>query len=317
MSTRKTLIMLTVFVSLLLAACVPLPPTPTPAPGMPNPASVYCEERGGKVELRTDASGGMVGFCVFPDGSECEEWAYYRGECRLPGAAADPLAGTSWMLTDLGGRAVRSDTPITLRFEDGRAGGSDGCNNYSTAYTASADTLSIDKNVVSTLMACPEPVMQQASAYIAALTQAATYKVEGGQLTLFDAGGKALMTFAQQSASLAGTSWLVTGYNNGQGAVVGVIVGTELTADFGADGILSGSAGCNRYTTIYEASGTNLKVGPVASTRKACADPAGVMEQETQFLQALATATTYRLDGDRLELRTADGALAAMLTRTR
>lgn len=317
MSTRKTLIILTVFVSLLLAACVPLPPTPTPAPGMPNPASVYCEERGGKVELRTDASGGMVGFCVFPDGGECEEWAYYRGECRLPGAATDPLAGTSWVLADLGGQAVRNDTQVTMRFEDGRLGGTDGCNRYSTAYQADGGKLSVDKNVVSTLMACPEPIMQQASAYIAALTQAATYKVEGGQLTLFDADGKALMTFAQQSTGLAGTSWLVTNYNNGQGAVVSVIVGTELTADFGADGILSGSAGCNRYTTTYEASGTSLKIGPVASTRKACADPAGVMEQEIQFLQALATASTYRLEGERLELRTADGALAATLTRTK
>lgn len=313
MSAPKTLTILTVFVGLLLAACMPLPPTPAPGPGMPNPASVYCEEQGGKVELRTDASGGMVGFCVFPDGSECEEWAYYRGECRLPGSVTDPLAGTTWVLADLGSEAVRSDTQITIRFEDGRLGGADGCNRYSTAYKADGVNLNVDKNVVSTMMACPEPIMQQASAYIAALTQAATYKVEGGQLMLFDAAGKTLATFAQQNTSLAGTSWLVTGYNNGREAVVSTIAGTELTADFGADGTLSGSAGCNRYTATYEVSGTNLKIGPAASTRMACADPAGVMEQETQFLQALATAATYRLDGDRLELRTADGALAVNL----
>lgn len=232
----------------------------------------------------------------------------------LPSPAADPLAGTSWILADLGSRAVRQDTQVTLRFEDGRASGSDGCNNYSTSYTASAGKLSFDKHVISTLMACPEPIMEQASAYIAALTQAATYKLEGGQLALFDAGGKTLATFTPQSAGLAGMSWIVTGYNNGQGAVVGVIAGTELTASFGADGTLSGSAGCNRYTATYEAFGTNLKIGPVASTRMACADPAGVMEQEMQFLQALMTAATYRLDGDRLELRTADGALAATFT---
>ncbi len=134
-----------------------------------------------------------------------------------------------------------------------------------------------------------------------------------GQLALFDADGKALATFTQQSADLAGTSWIVTGYNNGQGAVVSVITGVELTADFGADGTLSGSAGCNRYTATYEVSGTGLKIGPAAATRMACAEPAGVMEQEAQFLQALATAATYRLEGDRLELRTADGALAVNL----
>jgi inhibitor of cysteine peptidase len=52
-----------------------------PAPNMANPASVFCGENGGTVELRTDAAGGVAGFCVFPDGSECDEWAYFRGEC--------------------------------------------------------------------------------------------------------------------------------------------------------------------------------------------------------------------------------------------
>ncbi len=47
-----------------------------------NPASVYCEEQGGTLEIRTDADGGQVGYCLFDDGTECEEWAYYRGECQ-------------------------------------------------------------------------------------------------------------------------------------------------------------------------------------------------------------------------------------------
>jgi putative hemolysin len=45
-----------------------------------NPASVYCEENGGTLEIREGAEG-QVGYCVFSDGSECEEWAYFRGEC--------------------------------------------------------------------------------------------------------------------------------------------------------------------------------------------------------------------------------------------
>jgi len=48
--------------------------------GLANPASAFCEEGGGKVDIREEADG-QVGYCVFPDGSECEEWAYYRGEC--------------------------------------------------------------------------------------------------------------------------------------------------------------------------------------------------------------------------------------------
>ncbi len=50
--------------------------------GIPNPASEYCEANDGRVEIREDESGGQVGYCIFPDGSECEEWAYYRGECQ-------------------------------------------------------------------------------------------------------------------------------------------------------------------------------------------------------------------------------------------
>ena len=50
--------------------------------GLANPASVYCEEQGGTLDIRTDDSGGQVGFCVFSDGSEVEEWAYFRGEAE-------------------------------------------------------------------------------------------------------------------------------------------------------------------------------------------------------------------------------------------
>lgn len=48
--------------------------------GIANPASVFCEEQGGTVDLRTDESGGQIGVCVFSDGTEVEEWAYFRGE---------------------------------------------------------------------------------------------------------------------------------------------------------------------------------------------------------------------------------------------
>jgi putative hemolysin len=70
----------------LLAACYPPQLTPTPGANMPNPASVYCEQNGGRLELRQDAAGGVAGACIFPDGSECDEWAYFRNECK-PGAA--------------------------------------------------------------------------------------------------------------------------------------------------------------------------------------------------------------------------------------
>ena len=56
---------------------------------LPNPASVFCEEQGGKLEIRTDADGNQSGVCLFQDGSECDEWAYFRGECQ-PGQSGSP-----------------------------------------------------------------------------------------------------------------------------------------------------------------------------------------------------------------------------------
>lgn len=83
-------IMIVISLALLwLAACAPTsdgPAAETEEPvGLPNPASVYCEEQGGQLEMRSDANG-THGVCIFDDGSECEEWAYYRGECAPGGA---------------------------------------------------------------------------------------------------------------------------------------------------------------------------------------------------------------------------------------
>lgn len=50
-------------------------------PTLANPASVHCEEVGGILDIRTDASGGQVGYCTLPDKSVCEEWALLRNEC--------------------------------------------------------------------------------------------------------------------------------------------------------------------------------------------------------------------------------------------
>jgi putative hemolysin len=55
--------------------------------GMANPASVYCEEQGGVLDIR-DTDVGQYGACVFPDGNECEEWAFFKGECS-PGLQTD------------------------------------------------------------------------------------------------------------------------------------------------------------------------------------------------------------------------------------
>jgi putative hemolysin len=93
---RKILVLIPVL--LMLAACTmiqtqsaePSMSTGTPPAGMPNPASVYCEEHGYRSEIRTADDGSQTGYCIFPDGSECDEWMYYRGECGPSGSSPQP-----------------------------------------------------------------------------------------------------------------------------------------------------------------------------------------------------------------------------------
>lgn len=79
-----------IVVLMALTACAALrikAPEPTatskPLVNMPNPASLFCEQKGNQLEIRTAPDGSQSGICVFPDGSTCDEWAYFRGECGL------------------------------------------------------------------------------------------------------------------------------------------------------------------------------------------------------------------------------------------
>ena len=60
----------------------PLPEVAPPSIGMPNPASEYCIKKGGKLEIAQDESGTQYGICHLPDGTKCEEWAFFKGQCR-------------------------------------------------------------------------------------------------------------------------------------------------------------------------------------------------------------------------------------------
>lgn len=53
--------------------------------GLANPASVYCEQNSGTLEIVTDLSGWQSWLCHLPDGNVCDERAYFRGECPTTG----------------------------------------------------------------------------------------------------------------------------------------------------------------------------------------------------------------------------------------
>jgi len=49
-----------------------------------NPASTNCLEKGGTLEIRKSKIG-EYGVCLFEDNRQCEEWAFFRGECPMGG----------------------------------------------------------------------------------------------------------------------------------------------------------------------------------------------------------------------------------------
>ena len=91
----KKIFTFTIILMALTACTAPQVQTPEPAAtdipqvNMPNPASLYCEQNGNTLEIRTAADGSQSGVCIFPDGSTCDEWAYFRGECG-PAVQANP-----------------------------------------------------------------------------------------------------------------------------------------------------------------------------------------------------------------------------------
>ena len=54
---------------------------------LPNPAAVFCEEQGGTVRIETADDGSQSGICVLSDGTESDEWEYYRA--NSPDATTD------------------------------------------------------------------------------------------------------------------------------------------------------------------------------------------------------------------------------------
>jgi putative hemolysin len=92
----KRIITFAIILMALTACIAPQVQTPEPTAtdipqaGIPNPASVYCKEQGNKHEIRIAADGSQNGICVFPNGSECDEWVYFRGECG-PSTQASPI----------------------------------------------------------------------------------------------------------------------------------------------------------------------------------------------------------------------------------
>lgn len=252
-----------------------------------------------------------------------------------------PLEGRVWQMVsylDSKGQTVSAlaNSEVTVQFMDGKIAGKDGCNQYTGTYKVTGSVLTIRLGA-STLMACEPKLMEQAKGYTAALSSSATFQITGDRLQITNGGGKTAVTFtplsptaapaptigvtqaptqtvqitgvATTTVALEGVAWKLTALTDSKGAATPPLAGTEITALF-QGGRVTGSAGCNNYSAPYKLTAAALTItAPAATTRKACPQP--TMQQETAYLSALAKTTAYKIEGDKLELRNAAGALVA------
>ena len=72
------------------------------------------------------------------------------------------------------------------------------------------------------------------------------------------------------------------------------------TLSFPEEGRIAGSGSCNRFFGSVKVEGDSLEISGVGSTKMACPEP--IMGQEQKYLQALAGATRYAIEGSTLTI---------------
>jgi heat shock protein HslJ len=228
-----------------------------------------------------------------------------------------PLVGTEWVLTSLRGLDPMARPSLTLAFyEDEYMEGSAGCNSFGVDYTTSDQEFHLAQ-IHRTDFECEDPpgIMPQDEAFFEALASIAVYQAAEDRLVFGDAAGDTVLIYARKlpatvDPALRDTEWLLTSLNGES-----LLEGTRITLNLAGEGF-DGLAGCNNYGGEYEAAdGGGLRFGFFSVTAMACPSPEGIMEQEQAYIDALTEASTYRLEGNRLEIQDVAGGTILLFAR--
>lgn len=119
------------------------------------------------------------------------------GDEHWSGCGGDPeslLVGEEWQIVEVGGAPVLPGVPVTLRFQpDGALTGKTSCNSLTSRFSMSGEGLRLSP-LVTTKMACAEPVMQQEKAVLAILADAPKHDFDAqGRLLVRASGGGQLL----------------------------------------------------------------------------------------------------------------------------
>ena len=96
--------------------------------GLANPASQYCVEQGGKLEIVKETNG-EVGYCHLKNGEKVEEWALFRqSQARCVAEEATKLVGQTGLTDEQIKQSAKAQTirrvapnqPVTMDYREDR-----------------------------------------------------------------------------------------------------------------------------------------------------------------------------------------------------
>ncbi len=219
-----------------------------------------------------------------------------------PSAGTPTLEGTEWLLVKAALSGAYADIPpevaATLLMVDGRASGSGGCNEWSTSYVLDGTSLTFSDQIVTTFKDCDGPGGQIETFFLADLPVVTGWSIDGTTLTLSGDTGPVL-AFEPRAASgpVIDGEWVITQYNDGQGALVGIDDDSAQLAI--AHGRIGGTAGCNQLSGSIVQDASSITVSQIGSTRMYCE---GLMDREAAVMASLMASTQVQADGNGLVL---------------
>ena len=233
--------------------------------------------------------------------------------------AQSALSGdATWILDSLDGRPIIENSFVTLKIDEDRLVGYDGCNSYGGRFEdgrpiADAGGMFSGPPIGSTQRDCAEPegVTGQADAYVSVLMQGERYRVVGDRLDIFDSGDAARLVFVRQAhlpgrpIKLGGTAWRLMIEGDADGDT------RAATLAFLDDRLVTGVTACRAYLATYSNSEGSVRFPSQSMLRTPRPCPEESRRLEGEFGDFLTWANEYSIYEEgrsiRLGIRSATG----------
>jgi len=204
-----------------------------------------------------------------------------------------------------------------------------GCRDYIATYQATGDDLNLlSETIFDAGCDVGGTDLEQEGEFLGILAPKADVRLAEEQLEIYgERGGVLVFERLPEGANLdlEGPTWSLLAFIGPNPYVEepepwpmpdGLLLGTTIDLIL-EGGAARGSAGCNSYGAAYSRAGSSMSLDTIAMTEMACLQPAGMMEQESHYLELLTAVRGYRIYGDHLWLETGDGQALVFFARER